>query len=151
MKIFLVAIDDSTIARKVVSLAIEQAQALSSQVMVLCCVDEKNCNLSAPLEFAAGEENDDEIRSQDEQNSAESVVRRALLQLLHAGIKARGRVIAGETAETIVGQAKAINAQMIIMGRRHLTPFNRFLKGSVSTAVIEQAHCPVMIDVRCDR
>ncbi|OON39078.1 universal stress protein [Izhakiella australiensis] len=151
MKTLLVAIDNSAIARKVVALAVQQAQALSAQVMVLCCVDEKRCNLSAPLELTAGEDIDDEIRSRDEQNSAESVVRQALAQLLHAGVEARGRVIAGDAATTIVHQAKILNAEIIIMGRRHLTSFNRLLKGSVSAAVIEQAHCPVMIDVRCDR
>jgi len=30
----------------------------------------------------------------------------------------------------------------------HLSPFNRLLKGSVSAAVIERAHCPVLVDVR---
>jgi len=39
---------------------------------------------------------------------------------------------------------------MIIMGRRHLSPLNRLLKGSVSAAVIERATCPVLLDVRKD-
>ncbi|MDU2733216.1 MAG: universal stress protein, partial [Mixta calida] len=101
-----------------------------------------------PLEITAGEDPADFGAALDEQNTAELVIRHALAQLLGAGIEARGRVIAGESAETIVAQAAALDAQMIIMGRRHLSPFNRLLKGSVSAAVIERAHCPVLVDVR---
>ncbi|PIJ51606.1 universal stress protein [Erwinia sp. OLTSP20] len=151
MKTLLVAIDSSAIAGKVVSLAAQQALALNAQVVVVCCVDEKYCSLATPLELAAGETFDAALSSQDEQNGAESVVRQALARLRLAGVAARGRVVAGEAAITIVEQARALDAEMIIMGRRHLTPFNRLLKGSVSAAVIEQAHCPVMIDVRADR
>lgn len=150
MKTILVAVDNSVITRKVIALAIQQAQALKTGVMVLCCVDETYCDLTAPLDFSAGEDAPEDLSQLDEQNTAESVVRQALAQLLRAGIDARGRVVAGEAAENIVAQATALNAEMIIMGRRHLTPFNRFLKGSVSAAVIERAHCPVLIDVRFD-
>ncbi|WP_158785273.1 universal stress protein, partial [Pantoea sp. BAV 3049] len=58
--------------------------------------------------------------------------------------------VAGESAETIVAQANEIGAVMIVMGRRHLSSFNRLLKGSVSAAVIERASCPVLVDVRVD-
>jgi Universal stress protein family. len=88
--------------------------------------------------------------AQDEQNTAEMVVRHALSPLLRAGIDARGLILAGEAAETIVAQSEALHASMIIMGRRHLSPLNRLLKGSVSAAVIERASCPVLIDVRKD-
>jgi len=36
------------------------------------------------------------------------------------------------------------------MGRRHLSPFRRLLKGSHSALVIENADCPVLVDVRAD-
>lgn len=148
MTTLLVAVDNSAVTRKVIALAVDQALALKAQVMVLCCVDPACSTCSEPLEITAGEDPADFGVAQDEQNTAEMVIRHALAQLLRAGVKASGRVIAGESAETIVAQANVLNAQMIIMGRRHLSPFNRLLKGSVSAAVIERAHCPVLVDVR---
>lgn len=150
MKTVVVAVDNSAIASKVIELATRQALALNAEVLVLCCVDETYCDFTVPLDFTAGEDAPDDLSNLDEQITAETVVRHALAQLQRAGVNARGRVIAGEAAESIVSQATALDAEMIIMGRRHLTPFNRFLKGSVSAAVIERAHCPVMVDVRSD-
>ncbi|MFS2222182.1 universal stress protein [Pantoea sp. B65] len=150
MKTLLVAVDNSAVARKVVSLAIEQALAQPAEVVVLCCVDATYYAGSPPLELTAGEDPADFGRAQDEQNTAEAAVRHALAELLRAGVNARGRVIAGEAGETIVAQANELQATMIIMGRRHLSPFNRLLKGSVSAAVIERACCPVLVDVRVD-
>ncbi|MDZ7277771.1 universal stress protein [Pantoea eucrina] len=150
MKTLLMAIDNSPVAEKVVALTLEQAQAQQAQVAVLCCIDPAYSSCNLPIEIAAGEDPDDFVAAKDEQNTAEKVVRQALAPLLRAGISARGLIVAGEAAETIVAQANALHASMIIMGRRPLSPFNRLLKGSVSAAVIEHARCPVLIDVRKD-
>lgn len=149
MKTLLVAVDNSAGARKLVALATEQALAQRAAVVVLCCVDISYA-LSGPYEIEAGEDPGDFALAQDEQNTAEAVVRLALLELQRAGVNARGRVVAGESAETIVAQARELHATMIIMGRRNLSSFNRFIKGSCSAAVIEHASCPVLIDVRSD-
>ncbi|WP_455813558.1 universal stress protein [Pseudomonas graminis] len=149
MKTLLVAVDNSVIARKVVQLATEQALALQAEVVVLCCVDASYA-ASGPFDIEAGEDPGDFGLALDEQNTAEAVVRQALAELHRAGVVARGRVAAGESAETIVAQANSLNAAMIIMGRRHLSSFNRLLKGSCSAAVIERASCPVLLDVRAD-
>jgi len=150
MKTLLVAVDNSVVARKVVSLATEQALAMQAEVVVICCVDPSYSTPTGPLDITAGEDPADFGAAQDEQNTAEAAVRHALAQLLRAGVNARGRVVAGESAGTIVAQASELQATMIIMGRRHLSPFNRLLKGSVSAAVIEHAHCPVLVDVRAE-
>lgn len=148
MKTLLVAVDSSVTARKVIALASVQALALQAQVVVLCCVNASyGCG---PLEIEAGEDPGDLGLALDEQNTAEAVVRQALAELQRAGVTARGRVVAGEPAPTIVAEANGLQAAIIIMGRRHLSSFNRLLKGSCSAAVIERASCPVLIDVRVD-
>lgn len=149
MKTLLVAVDNSGIAGKVVGLAVEHALAHRAEVVVLCCIDISYAS-SGPFEIEAGEDPGDFGLALDEQNTAEAVVRRALATLHKAGVTARGRVVAGESAETIVAQASALKAMMIVMGRRHLSPFNRLLKGSCSASVVERASCPVLIDVRAD-
>ena len=150
MKMLLMAIDNSPVAEKVIALTLEQALALNAPVTVLCCIDPAYSACSQPIEIDAGEDPDDFVAAKDEQNTAEMVVRHALAPLLRAGVNARGVILAGEAAETIVAQAAALGASMIIMGRRHLSPLNRLLKGSVSAAVIERATCPVLLDVRKD-
>ncbi|GAB3411385.1 universal stress protein [bacteria symbiont BFo1 of Frankliniella occidentalis] len=149
MKTLLVAVDNSVIARKVVALATEQALALQAEVVVVCCVD-ASYSASGAFDIEAGEDPGDFGLALDEQNTAEAVVRMALAELQRAGVKARGKVVPGESAQSIVAQANELNAAMIIMGRRHLSSFNRLLKGSCSAAVIERASCPVLIDVRAD-
>lgn len=148
MKTLLIAVDSTPVAEKVIALTIEEAQAHKANVVVLCCVDPAYSSCNQPIEIDAGEDPADFTVAQDEQNTAEMVVRHALAPLLRAGIDARGIILAGDAAETIVAQSQQLNASMIIMGRRHLSSFNRLLKGSVSAAVIERAHCPVLIDVR---
>lgn len=150
MKTLLVAVDNSAIARKVVALATEQAQALQANVVVLCCIDASYAITTGTYLIEAGEDPTDFGCALDEQNTAEAAVRQALAELQRAGIASTGRVVAGESAETIVAQANELSAAMIIMGRRHLSSFNRLLKGSVSAAVIERASCPVLVDVRLD-
>ncbi|NIF20896.1 MULTISPECIES: universal stress protein [Pantoea] len=150
MKTLLMAIDNSPVAAKVIELATEQALAQQAQVLVLCCIDPAYTSCHQTIEIDAGEDAADFIAAEDEQNTAELVVRRALAPLLQSGVIARGMILPGEAAETIISQAKKIDASMIIMGRRHLSPFNRLLKGSVSAAVIERADCPVLIDTRKD-
>lgn len=148
MSTLLVAVDNSMIARKVTQLASEQALALNADVVVLCCVDASYAGPGSTLIIEAGEDPGDFGAALDEQNTAEAAVRMAL-SVLHAhGVRATGRVVAGESAQTIVAQANEVNATMIVMGRRHLSSFNRLLKGSVSAAVIERASCPVLVDVR---
>ncbi|ATZ12153.1 universal stress protein [Erwinia amylovora] len=148
MQTLLVAIDNSVIARKVVALASIQALALQAQVVVVCCIDTGYA--CGPLEIKAGEDLVDCELTRDEQNTAEAVVRQALAELQRAGVTASGRVLAGKSAQTIVAEANSLQAAMIIMGRRHLSPVNRLLKGSCSAAVIEHASCPVLVDVRID-
>ncbi|MCX8956687.1 universal stress protein [Erwinia psidii] len=150
MKKILLAVDNSALARKVTSLAVEQANALGAEVIVICCIDASYAATTGNAVIEAGEDPGDFGSALDEQNTAEAAVREALAVLQRAGVAATGRVMAGESAETIVALANETGAAMIIMGRRHLSSFNRLLKGSVSAAVIERASCPVLVDVRAD-
>ncbi|WP_428943664.1 universal stress protein [Pantoea sp. FN060301] len=150
MSTLLVAVDNSTIARKVTQLACEQACAQDAEVVVLCCVDASYAGPGSTWVIEAGEDPGDFGCALDEQNTAEAAVRLALSALHQRGVRATGRVVAGESAQTIVAQANEVGATMIIMGRRHLSSFNRLLKGSVSAAVIERASCPVLVDVRAE-
>ncbi len=51
----------------------------------------------------------------------------------------------GTAAESILTEAKHEPYEMIVMGRRGLSPLKEMLLGSVSQAVLHRAHIPVLI------
>lgn len=54
-------------------------------------------------------------------------------------------IATGDPAEEIVRLANIHHAQLIVIGTRGLTGVNRILKGSVSSQVVSEAHCSVMV------
>lgn len=145
--VILVAVDGSAQMPLVVALASQIAQHGSPKVYVTCCIDEAYA-------FASQHEQPGDITEYPaataEQESATEVVENALRQLKAVGINAVGNLVVGPAGEMLVTEAKSKNASVIVMGHRHLTTFGRILKGSVSDAVVANAHCPVLIEVRGD-
>lgn len=56
-----------------------------------------------------------------------------------------GRVADGDAREEIIRMAEDWHADVVVLGARGLTPLKRALLGSVSTAVVRHAHCPVLV------
>lgn len=54
-------------------------------------------------------------------------------------------LVTGNPAEEIIRLASIHQADLIIMGSRGLTGMNRILQGSVSSQVVEDAPCSVMV------
>jgi nucleotide-binding universal stress UspA family protein len=61
------------------------------------------------------------------------------------GVTPRFDVVVGHPANQIVFRAEQDEADLIIMGHRGKTFFERLLVGSVSKQVITHAHCAVMV------
>jgi nucleotide-binding universal stress UspA family protein len=51
----------------------------------------------------------------------------------------------GNPAEEIIRLASIYEADLIVLGSRGLTGVNRILKGSVSSQVVSEAPCTVMV------
>jgi nucleotide-binding universal stress UspA family protein len=51
----------------------------------------------------------------------------------------------GHPAEQIIHRAEAIQASLIVMGKRSHTILHRWMLGSNTERVLKYAHCPVMI------
>ena len=54
-------------------------------------------------------------------------------------------IVSGDPAEEIIRLANIYHAQLIVIGSRGLTGVNRILQGSVSSQVVSDAHCSVMV------
>ena len=54
-------------------------------------------------------------------------------------------IVVGHLAEQILHRAEAIQASLIVLGKRSHTILHRWMLGSNSERVLKYAHCPVMI------
>jgi nucleotide-binding universal stress UspA family protein len=68
-----------------------------------------------------------------------------LTALTEAGLHAKGSVVSGRPAETIVEQATSRGADVVIIGSRGHGHLAALLLGSVSAEVVDQAPCPVLV------
>ena len=61
------------------------------------------------------------------------------------GPSVEGRVDLGDPSERILSTAERMRAELLILGYRGLTRLQRVLFGSVSTKVVTNACCPVLV------
>jgi nucleotide-binding universal stress UspA family protein len=54
-------------------------------------------------------------------------------------------IVTGDPAEEIVRLANIYHADLIVIGSRGLTGMKRIIQGSVSSQVVENAHCSVLV------
>ncbi len=65
--------------------------------------------------------------------------------LTGAGLRVTAEVVAGRPARRIVGAAREMGADLIVVGTEDRGGLNRLLRGSVSEEVAAAAHCSVSI------
>lgn len=69
-----------------------------------------------------------------------------LRRLIESGHEASGEVLYGETVDEIARYAKQIEADLIVVGHKHLDGWAaRWWKGSVSKSLIAHAPCSVLV------
>jgi nucleotide-binding universal stress UspA family protein len=65
--------------------------------------------------------------------------------LARAGITATGFAPVGDPADQILATAKAFEAELIVIGARSLGTVGRVVLGSVSTKVMHESDCDVLV------
>jgi nucleotide-binding universal stress UspA family protein len=81
-----------------------------------------------------------------EKEKYSGILNDGIQQLQAAGFHASGEVLVGETVDEIVRYSKTINADLIVVGHRHLDGWAaRWWRGSVSKSLIENAPCSVLV------
>lgn len=82
----------------------------------------------------------------EEKEKYTGILNDGLQKLLAAGFHATGEVLLGETVDEIVRYARKIDADLIVVGHRHLDGWAaRWWRGSVSKSLIEHAPCSVLV------
>ncbi len=141
-----VAIDGTPAGQSALALAGQQARKTRARVAVLCTID-----AAYALKFHDGrisEEDETEYpAAAREELAADQLVRDAVDRLRASGITAVGEILVGTPARAIVAAAKRLNADMIVMGHRHLSWFDRMLHPSICWDVLEHSICPVLVSM----
>ena len=100
-----------------------------------------------PAAFIGGEGGIyDAEREKEEEQAFREILDEGLKRLSEAGHSPKGEVLVGDAVDEIVGYAKKVAADLIVVGHRHLDGWaRRWWRGSISKSLIEHAHCSVLV------
>ncbi len=81
-----------------------------------------------------------------EKEKYRGILNDGLRRLVESGHEASGQVLYGETVDEIARYAKQIDADLIVVGHKHLEGWAaRWWRGSVSKSLIAHAPCSVLV------
>jgi nucleotide-binding universal stress UspA family protein len=100
-----------------------------------------------PAAFIGGEGGIyDPEREKEEELAYREILSDGLKRLADCGHDAKGEVLMGDAVDEIVGCAKKIGANLIVVGHKHLEGWaRRWWRGSISKSLIEHAPCSVLV------
>ena len=79
-------------------------------------------------------------------SSAKEVLSKGLQLAKEQGVEAKGELIeATSVVEALVEFAANEGADLIVTGTRGMTGFKKIIMGSVSSGLVNHAHCPVLV------
>lgn len=90
----------------------------------------------------------DSAMMERERAAMQNVLDDGLRRLQASGYQAKGSLLTGDTVDEITAHAKKIEADLIVVGHKHLDGWAaRWWKTSVSKALIAQAPCSVLVAI----
>lgn len=134
-EIILVAYDGSPQSQRATDLAFSMAEAMQSKLLIFAVIRPPEPAARAELNAIL-----DDAREHYEQSFVQLRERAK-----SAGLELDTEIEVGHPAEHIVRRAEQTKAGLIVMGRRGISAFQRWMLGSISERVLRYAHCPVMV------
>lgn len=137
LKTILAAIDDSDLSDRVIETIKELKLESDSKIIlvnvILTLGNEAEITADRPQNYYAEEIPFRHIEKQ--------------LQTYQANLPCASEIeiVSGDPAEEIVRLANIYHADLIIVGSRGLTGFKKIVEGSVSSQVVENSHCSVLV------
>ncbi|KQP23504.1 universal stress protein [Pseudorhodoferax sp. Leaf267] len=90
----------------------------------------------------------DQAAEERERERYQAILNAGLARLSAAGHKVSGELVAGDSVSEITRAAKKIDADLIVVGHKHLEGWAaRWWQGAISGALIEHAHCSVLVSI----
>lgn len=88
----------------------------------------------------------DARREEEDRRRYQEVLDDGLKRLTDKGHRTSGEVVVGEAVDEIARYAKKIDADLIVVGHKHLDSWAaRWWRGSLSKSLIEHAPCSVLV------
>ncbi|MBP5971220.1 universal stress protein [Brasilonema sp. CT11] len=136
LKTILVALDDSELADKVIH-TLQQLVLEKDSKVILCHVFSPS---ESEMELPAD-------RPQPESSTFSYFHIEKQLQSYQTLLPVESNIelVTGNPPEEIIRLANIYKADLIIIGSRGLTGMNRIVQGSVSSQVVEEANCSVLV------
>ena len=131
----LAAYDGSLQSQHATELALSLASAMHSHLLIFAVIRPPEPATRSELNAML-----DDAREHYEQSFA--VLRERAKQ---KEIDLETEIVVGHPAEQIVHRAETTQVDLIVMGRRGISSFQRWMLGSISERVLRYAHCPVMV------
>jgi nucleotide-binding universal stress UspA family protein len=131
----MVGYDGSKPADKAVEIAFSLAQSTDCRVLVFA--------VARPPEPATRVEVDAML--DDAREHFEESFKRIEKRAEELGVRLETAIVVGHPIEQIVHRAESDHVDLIILGRRGMSRFEKMLVGSTSEKVLRYAHCPVMV------
>ena len=144
IKKILVPVDGSENANRALIMAMEMANKFDAKLYVLCVVSKTYLNGLIATEFR----NDENLAREHVDAAmlgADSVLKAAKELVGATNVESEFVARVGEPVGIILDEAKANNADCIVIGCRGLSGLEQFLLGSVSHSVVNEANIPVFV------
>jgi nucleotide-binding universal stress UspA family protein len=152
-KRLLVAVDGSENSARASQVAVELAEKLKTELTVLHAITppalyyHTEISPEGPVIEPPTHEKEIDVYLEYARRVGRGIVDSTVSEAKKRGITVKADVpeTATSVVETIVNQAAKENADLIIVGTRGLGGFKKLLLGSVSSGVVDHAHCPVLV------
>lgn len=131
----LVGYDGSVQAEKAVEVALSLARSLDARVLLF--------GVARPPEPPTSVEM--EAMLDDAREHFEEKFKRIRARAEELEVQMETAIAVGHPAEQIIRRAEADRIELVILGRRGMSRFEKWILGSISERVLRYAHCPVMV------
>jgi nucleotide-binding universal stress UspA family protein len=142
MKPVMLATDGSPTAEEATATAIEFAQLLDTELLIVTAWDIPATAYGA-MGFAAVPTNGELAKLSEEE--ARKVTAEAAARAEEAGVETRSVVLRGMPVEEICIAAATFEPRFLVVGSHGWGAVKRAVFGSVSTGVLHHARCPVLV------
>lgn len=131
----LVGYDGSAQAEKAAAVALSIAEAMDSHVLLFAVARPPEPATSVELHAVL-----DDTKEHYQQGFNQIVAKAK-----EKGISIETEIAVGHPAEQIIHRAETGKIDLVVLGRRGTSLFEKWILGSVSERVLRYAHCPVMV------
>ncbi len=139
----LVAFDGSKDSQKAMGIACSLAMRFASELTVVHVFTSPSVGYSATSGMPIP---DYKVLEDAKKAAAKEVLSKGVQLAAQEGVVAKGELIeAPSVVEALVEFAADKKADLIVTGSRGMTGFKKLILGSVSSGLVNHAHCPVLI------